>query len=66
MKHIKFDIEENGIAVLTLDNADESMNLVSPEFITEFTEAVQRVADDEAITGAIVTSGKKASWPAQT
>ncbi|MBC57130.1 MAG: 3-hydroxyacyl-CoA dehydrogenase [Confluentimicrobium sp.] len=60
MKHIKFDIEENGIAVLTLDNADESMNLVSPEFITEFTEAVQRVADEEAITGAIVTSGKKA------
>tara|TARA_R110002049_G_scaffold61662_3_gene165558 strand:- start:2371 stop:4509 length:2139 start_codon:yes stop_codon:yes gene_type:complete len=59
MKHIRYAVE-NGIATLTLDNADESMNLVSPEFIAEFTEAVDKVASDDAVTGAIVTSAKPA------
>lgn len=59
MRHIRFDVEADGIALLTLDNADESMNLVSPDFISEFTEAVERVATDPAIVGAIITSGKK-------
>jgi 3-hydroxyacyl-CoA dehydrogenase/enoyl-CoA hydratase/3-hydroxybutyryl-CoA epimerase len=60
MKHIRIGIESDGIAVLTLDNADESMNLVSPEFIEEFTAAVEQVASDETIKGAIITSGKPA------
>jgi 3-hydroxyacyl-CoA dehydrogenase/enoyl-CoA hydratase/3-hydroxybutyryl-CoA epimerase len=57
MKHIKYSVAD-GIATLTLDNADESVNLVSPEFIAEFTEVVDMVATDDAVTGAIVTSGK--------
>ncbi|NMG41704.1 3-hydroxyacyl-CoA dehydrogenase [Chelativorans sp. ZYF759] len=60
MKHIKLDIEADGIAVLTLDNADESMNLVSPEFISEFAEAIEMIAADDAIKGTIVTSAKPA------
>lgn len=60
MKHIRIDIDADGIAVLTLDNATESMNLVSPEFIEEFTQAVEQVATDEKIKGAIITSGKPA------
>ncbi|MGE6743578.1 3-hydroxyacyl-CoA dehydrogenase NAD-binding domain-containing protein [Allorhizobium pseudoryzae] len=60
MKHIRIEIEADGIAVLTLDNADESMNLVSPAFIEEFSAAVEKIATDDAIKGAIVTSGKPA------
>lgn len=60
MKHIKFEIEADGIAVLTLDNADEPMNLVSPEFIEEFSAAVEKVFADETIKGVIITSGKAA------
>lgn len=60
MRHIKFTIEDDGIAVIALDNTDESMNLVSPEFMTELSQAIERVASEDAIIGAIVTSAKPA------
>lgn len=60
MKHIRIDIAADGVATLTLDNADETMNLVSPEFIEEFTAAVERVASDPSIMGAVITSAKPA------
>ena len=44
MKHIRIDIDADGVATLTLDNADESVNLVSPVFVEEFTEAVEQLA----------------------
>lgn len=58
MRHIKFSVEADGIAVIALDNSDESMNLVSPSFMEDLSEAVERVANDDAIIGAIVTSAK--------
>ena len=59
MKHIRIDIDADGVATLTLDNADESVNLVSPVFVEEFTEAVEQLAQDASVTGVIVTSAKK-------
>jgi 3-hydroxyacyl-CoA dehydrogenase/enoyl-CoA hydratase/3-hydroxybutyryl-CoA epimerase len=59
MKHIRIDVGTDGIAIITLDNADESVNLVSPAFIEEYTAAVEQVASDAAVTGVIVTSAKK-------
>ena len=59
MKHIRIGIDADGIATLTLDNADESVNLVSLEFIEEYTAAVDQVNADPAVKGVIVTSAKK-------
>lgn len=60
MRHIKIDRGEDGIAVLTLDNADESMNVVSDAWLAEMVEAIAAIRQDETITGVILTSGKKA------
>ncbi|MDI1327599.1 MAG: 3-hydroxyacyl-CoA dehydrogenase NAD-binding domain-containing protein [Brevundimonas sp.] len=60
MRHISINADADGVAVVTLDNADESMNLASAEFLAEMTEAIAKVAADEAITGVILTSGKAA------
>lgn len=59
MRHIGIDIGEDGVAVITLDNADETVNLVSPDFVEEYTAAVAQVASEAAVTAVIVTSGKK-------
>jgi 3-hydroxyacyl-CoA dehydrogenase / enoyl-CoA hydratase / 3-hydroxybutyryl-CoA epimerase len=51
MRHMKIENAADGFATLTLDNADESMNLVSDAFITEMLEATARiVADDKVMT----------------
>lgn len=58
MKTLDIKTDSNGIALITIDLKDRSMNVVSPEFIAEFDQAIDQVAGDENIKGAVVTSGK--------
>ncbi|MDH3303799.1 MAG: 3-hydroxyacyl-CoA dehydrogenase NAD-binding domain-containing protein [Gammaproteobacteria bacterium] len=58
MKTLDIKTDSDGIALITIDLKDRSMNVVSPEFIVEFDQAVDQVAGDENIRGAVVTSGK--------
>ncbi len=60
MRHMKIEKAADGFATLTLDNADESMNLVSDAFIAEMMEATAQIATDESIKGVILTSAKPA------
>jgi len=58
MKTIKFEIDADGIAVLTIDVKDKPMNVITPEFMDEIAESADRIASDENIKGAVITSGK--------
>lgn len=60
MRHIKLNKGADGVAVLTLDNADETMNVVSDEWLAEMNAAIADLRNDETVTGVIVTSGKPA------
>lgn len=60
MRHLKIIRADDGFATLVMDNADESMNLVSDAFIAEMLDAIAQIAADEAIKGVILTSGKPA------
>jgi 3-hydroxyacyl-CoA dehydrogenase / enoyl-CoA hydratase / 3-hydroxybutyryl-CoA epimerase len=60
MRHMKIETAADGFATLTLDNADESMNLVSDAFIAEMMEVTAQITADESIKGVILTSGKPA------
>jgi 3-hydroxyacyl-CoA dehydrogenase/enoyl-CoA hydratase/3-hydroxybutyryl-CoA epimerase len=60
MRHLKIERSDNGVAILTLDNADAPMNVASDAFITEMTAAITTLKDDAEVTGVILTSGKKA------
>ena len=55
---IRIRVDGEGIATLTIDMADRPMNVMTPEFNEELARAVERVATDDAIRAAIVTSGK--------
>src|SRR3546814_6976092 len=59
MRHLKIEKADNGFATLILDNADESMNMVSDAFIADMEEATAILTEDERVKGVILTSGKK-------
>jgi len=59
MTTISFSTHQ-GIATLTLDLPGRSMNLLTPEFMADLDAAVDRVAADDSIQGAIITSAKSA------
>ncbi len=60
MRHISIEKGKDGVAVLTLNNADESMNLVSDAWLGEMEQAIAQLTADAAVKGVVVTSGKKA------
>jgi 3-hydroxyacyl-CoA dehydrogenase/enoyl-CoA hydratase/3-hydroxybutyryl-CoA epimerase len=60
MRHIAIETGADGVAVLTLNNADESMNVVSDDWLGEMNAAIAQLRDAAAVTGVVITSGKKA------
>ena len=60
MSNFKFDVDADGIALVTWDMADRSMNVITMEGIAELGSIVEKVATDAAIKGAVITSGKDA------
>src|SRR6185312_11212173 len=60
MADFKFDIDADGIALVTWDMPDRSMNVITMAAIAELSGIVEKVAGDAAIKGAIITSGKEA------
>lgn len=60
MTAFKLDIDGDGIALITWDMADRSMNVITMEVIEELSALVDKVAGDAAIKGAVITSGKEA------
>jgi len=53
-----FELDPAGIALITLDAPGRSVNVVSPDFIADLIGAVERVASDPAIIGAVIRSAK--------
>ena len=60
MANFKLDVDADGIALITWDMAERSMNVINTGVIEELGTLVDKVAADAAIKGAIVTSGKDA------
>jgi 3-hydroxyacyl-CoA dehydrogenase/enoyl-CoA hydratase/3-hydroxybutyryl-CoA epimerase len=58
MRHISLQ-KQNGVAVLTLNSVNESMNVVSSEWLDEMNVAVADVAGDAAVKGLVIISAKK-------
>src|ERR1035437_5290954 len=60
MSNFKFDVDADGIALVTWDMPDRSMNVITMEVIAELGAIVEKVVTDAAIKGAVVTSAKDA------
>ena len=60
MKHFTLELDKDGIALITFDSPGRSMNVLSGAVIAEIGEFVEKIANDEAIKGLVITSGKAA------
>src|SRR5215813_1108515 len=58
MANFKFDVDADGIALITWDMPGKSMNVIDFALVDELGALVDKVAADAAIKGAVVTSGK--------
>jgi 3-hydroxyacyl-CoA dehydrogenase / enoyl-CoA hydratase / 3-hydroxybutyryl-CoA epimerase len=60
MKYFTLEAGADGIALITWDMPGRSMNVITPEVMSELAQIVETVAGDEAIKGCVITSGKEA------
>jgi 3-hydroxyacyl-CoA dehydrogenase/enoyl-CoA hydratase/3-hydroxybutyryl-CoA epimerase len=58
VKNFRLETDADGIALVTWDMPGKSMNVIDQGAIEELSEIVDKVANDAAIKGAVVTSGK--------
>ncbi len=55
MKHFKLEIDADGIALITFDSPNVTMNLLSSEALEEIGEWTDEVASNDKIKGVVVT-----------
>jgi 3-hydroxyacyl-CoA dehydrogenase/enoyl-CoA hydratase/3-hydroxybutyryl-CoA epimerase len=56
--NFRFETDADGIATLTWDMPERSMNVITPQVMEELNRVVDKVASDEAIKGCVIVSGK--------
>lgn len=61
-KTFSVDIDADGIALLTIDLPDASMNVWNGALIEEFAKWVDDFTTNDAVKGAVITSGKKSGF----
>jgi 3-hydroxyacyl-CoA dehydrogenase/enoyl-CoA hydratase/3-hydroxybutyryl-CoA epimerase len=52
----------DGVAVVTFDLPNESVNKFTPSVITEFTAMIERIEKDNAVKAAVIISGKAGNF----
>ena len=57
---IRFEIDSDGIAILTIDVPGRSMNVMTPEYYAELAQSAARLRAETTIRGAVITSAKPA------
>ena len=59
LANFRFETDADGIALVTWDMPDRSMNVLTPEVIAEMATIVDKISTDASIKGAVFTSGKE-------
>jgi 3-hydroxyacyl-CoA dehydrogenase/enoyl-CoA hydratase/3-hydroxybutyryl-CoA epimerase len=58
LTNFRFETDSDGIALVTWDMPGRSMNVINTEVVGELGQITDKVASDQAIKGAVFTSGK--------
>lgn len=62
MENFKIDVDADGIALITFDVPGRSMNTLTSGVMAEIPQVVERIKTDDAIKGAVLTSGKASGF----
>ncbi|MGJ7541688.1 3-hydroxyacyl-CoA dehydrogenase NAD-binding domain-containing protein [Variovorax sp. LT1R16] len=57
--NLRFEVDADGIALITLDVADRPMNVFTPAFSADLRAAVAELTQRADVRGAVITSGKR-------
>ncbi len=60
LHNFRFETGADGVALLTWDMPDRSMNVITEDVIDELGQAVETVTNDAGIKGCVIASGKSA------
>ncbi|MHB1271311.1 MAG: 3-hydroxyacyl-CoA dehydrogenase NAD-binding domain-containing protein [Rhodanobacter sp.] len=55
---VQFELDADGIGLLTFDQPGRAMNVLNPSLVEPFAAIVARLESDEGIKGLVLTSGK--------
>lgn len=58
-KHIKYSIDNDGIAVVTWDVADSPVNIMNEATMAEFFSTINQAIADDIVKGIVIASAKK-------
>ncbi|MEM6682496.1 MAG: 3-hydroxyacyl-CoA dehydrogenase NAD-binding domain-containing protein [Pseudomonadota bacterium] len=61
---VHMDVDADGIALLTIDVPGASMNVITPDVTADLAAHVKSITEDDAIKGAVITSGKSSAFVA--
>jgi len=62
MENFKIDVDADGIALITFDVPGRSMNTLTASVMAEIPQLVERIKTDDAVKGAVITSGKTSGF----
>ena len=62
MENFKIDVDADGVALITFDVPGRSMNTLTSSVMAEIPQWVERIKTDDAIKGAVLTSGKTSGF----
>ncbi|MGH7027637.1 3-hydroxyacyl-CoA dehydrogenase NAD-binding domain-containing protein [Brevundimonas sp.] len=62
MENFKIDVDADGVALITFDVPGRSMNTLTSSVMAEIPQLVERIKTDDAIKGAVLTSGKPSGF----
>ena len=62
MENFKIDVDADGVALITFDVPGRSMNTLTSSVMAEIPQLVERIKTDDAIKGAVLTSGKTSGF----
>ncbi len=60
LQNFRFETGADGVALLTWDMPGRSMNVITPDIMTELEAVIDAVVADAAIKGCVIASGKSA------
>ena len=61
-KIVDVTVRGDGVAIVTLDDARETHNTITPELGMELAAAIDRIEADDAVSAAVLVSGKRDSF----